>query len=168
MLMAELTYTLLQNSPNGSDRDLALSLMLEDVTRMSSTLTRHLRRATTMRSKMAMLSLGGSSDLAEEKFLQLVMDGATLQWRTLESSFFNYFLSMTHEVWCVRFPPSPNMPTGSTKWLRSRIDTTLPISSYREAFLDFLIGYDQTCKNMPLVVSISFLAAPVARAPYGS
>lgn len=168
MLMVELTYTLLLNSTNGSEEDLPTSLMLEDITRMSCMLTKHLRRVSTMRSKMVTLSREVSSDHAEMEFLELAINGARLQWLGVEKSFFNYVCSMIHEVWCVRSPRSANMPIGSTKWLQSRIDTTLPISAYRSAYQDYRRGYLKTCEAVKLEVSHFFLAAPVARAPYGT
>jgi hypothetical protein len=141
MLMAELTYTLLSISEESIEQDELTLSMLAVITQTSHHLTAHLKRVSTIRSKMVMLSQGGLKDQAEIQFQRLVMSGLKSSWQKVER---NFFLSSVHLLLELCVPPSPayqSMPIGSIAWIQSRIDPTHSLCSILLEHQNCLTGH---------------------------
>ncbi|ASH99168.1 putative ORF3 protein [Giant panda associated gemycircularvirus] len=139
-LMEVLISMLSAISPGNFDLDDPMFLMLRAATLTLNHLEEGRRAVTTMRSKMEMWSLEGSSGRAEEEFTKMCLRGALLSVRKVRGTFGN----VLHDWIRVRCAPTTthfeHMQTGATN--PPLYDTNIPPGSNlnSEWYLSWLAG----------------------------
>jgi len=104
MLMAELTYTLLSISEGSIEQDELTLSMLAVITQTSHHLTAHLKRVSTIRSKMVMLSQGGLERPSRNSVSKTSDVWAEIILAESREEFFSLVSSLAPRALCTSFP----------------------------------------------------------------
>jgi len=151
--MAEFISMLSSTLGESTEPGTRAHLMWRDTTRMFLHLEGHLRRVTTMQSKMAILLRGDWNDLYQSDFLQLATCGLKSLTLHVSQSFGRYVNHWLHVHWSLNsLNSAPSLP-GNFHQSEFRMRLHRELSSTRIGFLSSMVGYETTYNQVQMGVS---------------
>jgi len=128
-------------------------LMWRDTTRTFLHHVAHLKRVTTMQSKMETLLRGDWNDLYQSDFLQLAISGLKSLTLHVSQSFGRYVNHWLHVHWSLNsLNSAPSLP-GNFHLSEFRMRLHRELSSTRIGYLSSMVGYETTYDQVQMGVS---------------